>query len=171
MLTTEAGKNEHWLWASVSNRVQMIIIQHITNELTTLWLQQIYCTTHTDRQTDRQRETDILTYRQTDRQTEIQTDRQTGRDRYTDIQTDRDTDLETASSTWASCSHFLHASTLLDLRWGRGSMKMASAQRIPAVGHSWSAVSPHTPTACTVQHSGQSHWWEMMIIKYGTMCS
>ena len=42
----------------------------------------------------------------------------------------------TASKTCGSCSHFLRASTLLDLRCGRGARKMASAQRIPEVGHS-----------------------------------
>ena len=42
----------------------------------------------------------------------------------------------TASSTYESCSHFFSASTLLDLRCGRGARKMASAQRMPEVGHS-----------------------------------
>ena len=46
------------------------------------------------------------------------------------------THLEAASRTWGSCSHRLRASTHLVLRWGRDSMKIASAHNTPALGHS-----------------------------------
>ena len=45
--------------------------------------------------------------------------------------------LETARRTWASCSHFLRASTLLVFRWGFASISIARDQRRPEFGHSW----------------------------------
>lgn len=44
--------------------------------------------------------------------------------------------LETANNTWGSCSHLFRASTELVLRWGRGSIKMDSAHKIPALEQS-----------------------------------
>ena len=44
--------------------------------------------------------------------------------------------LETASSTWGSCSHFFIASTLRVFRCGFASISMASAHSWPEVGHS-----------------------------------
>ena len=53
------------------------------------------------------------------------------------------THLEAASRTWGSCSHFFRASTHFVLRWGLGSMKIASAHNVPELEHSCIAVNPN----------------------------
>ena len=47
----------------------------------------------------------------------------------------------TANNTCGSCSHLFSASTLLVFLCGLASIKMASAHRIPAAGHSCIATS------------------------------
>ena len=88
---------------------------------------------------------------------------------WTDVQRIRlaTTYFATARSTWGSCSHFFRASTLLVFLWGRDSRKMASAHRMPALGHSCIALAmlaeamfffPPLTSILTASNHSSGHW-------------